>query len=113
MNEKYYNYKKFFSRIIGYFKPYSLQETEKRLLEIEEEKPRRIHNLQENYSASIEDELEVINIANLDTDKITLQMKRQFILDRRNNWKARVFWSIVVPIIVTIITAYLASVFIR
>ncbi|MCX6731814.1 MAG: hypothetical protein NTX55_02380 [Candidatus Parcubacteria bacterium] len=90
-----------------------MQEIEKRLLEIEEEKPRRIHNASENYSGSWDDELETLDIAYLDVEKAILQMKRQFILDKRNNWRARVFWNIVIPIIVAIITAYLVSIFIR
>lgn len=91
----------------------SLQEIEKRLLEIEEEKPRRIHNASENYSESWEYEIEALDIAYLDVEKDILQMRRQFILDRRNAWKARIFWSIIVPIIVATVTAYLISIFIK
>ena len=96
-----------------HIEPRSLQEIEKRLLEIEKEKPRRIHNASENYSESWEDEIEALDIAYLDVEKATLQMKRQFILDKRNAWKARVFWSIVVPIIVATVTAYFVSTFIE
>jgi len=104
--------KKTSSELIKQIEPRSLQEIEKRLLEIEEEKPRRIHNASENYSGSWEDELEAIDIAYLDVEKAILQMKRQFILDKRSSWKVRVFWNIVVPIIVATITAYLVSIFI-
>lgn len=95
-----------------HIKPLSFQEIEKRLLEIEEEKPRRIHNAKENYSGSWDDELEALDIAYLDVEKATLQMKRQFILDRRNGWLAKMLWSIIVPIIAAIITAYIVSIFI-
>jgi len=90
--------------------PRSLQEIEKRILEIEEEKPRRIHNAQENYSASWEDEVEALDIAYLDVEKTKLQLMRQFILDKRENWKAKVVWNVVVPVVVATITAYLVSV---
>lgn len=90
----------------------SLEEIEKRLLEIEEEKPWRIHDYSENYTESIEDEIEELSIRQLDIEKATLQMKRQFILDERNAWKARVFWDVIVFIVVATITAYLISAFI-
>lgn len=91
----------------------SLQEIEKRLLKIEEEKPIRIYNYYENYTESIDDEIEKSEIEWLDVEKTQLQLKRQFILDEREGWRARVFWNIVVPIIVATITAYLVSVFIK
>ncbi len=93
----------------SYEKIKSLKDIERRLLEIEEEKPRRIHNASENYSAIFEDELEALEIAGLDVEKSVLQNKRQFILDKRNNWKARAFWSVVVPVIVSLITARIVT----
>ena len=95
-----------------HIEPYSLRDIEKRLLEIEEEKPRRIHNAKEDYSGSWGDIMEADEIAYLDVEKVILQMKRQFILDEREGWKARATWSIIVPIVVAIITAYLVSVFV-
>ena len=91
----------------------NLTSIEKRLLEIDEEKTERTFNLKENYTNSIENIMEADDIAYLDIEKGKLQLMRQFILDRRNNWKARVFWSIVAPIIVATIVAYLTSVLIR
>ena len=90
----------------------SLKEIEKRLLEIEEERPRRLHNLKENYSNSLNDEIAGINISYLDVEKARLQMERRFALDKRNNWLARIIWSGVVPIIVAVITAYLVTILI-
>jgi len=87
----------------------SLDEIEARLLEIEEEKPRRIHNGSENYTASWEDELEALEIAHLDVEKAVLQMRRQFILDNREGWKSKAIWNILVPIIVAILTTYIVS----
>jgi len=93
--------------------PVSLEDIEKRLLEIDEEKARRAHNLKENYTNSIEDIIEADDIDYLDIEKVKLQFKRQFILDKRGSWKAKVLWGIISPIIVATITAYLVSVFIR
>ncbi|HRH23108.1 MAG TPA: hypothetical protein PK295_00540 [Candidatus Magasanikbacteria bacterium] len=87
----------------------SLNSIEKRLLEIEEEKPRRIDNLQENYSASFEDEMEAMDIGYLDVEKAQLQTKRQFILDRRDSWKSKIVWNMLVPIVVSVITAYFVT----
>lgn len=92
-----------------YTGPSSLKDIEERLLEIEVEKPARIHNATENYSEDIDAVIEVQDIKALDDEKSQLQLKRQFILDNRHGWKARVFWSIIAPIIVAIITAYLVS----
>lgn len=39
-----------------------------------------------------------------------LDLERQHILDRRNSWKPKIFWDVLVPIIVTIITTYLISI---
>lgn len=47
----------------------SLEEIEKRLLGLEEEKPRRIHNAGEDYSGRIEDEIEALDIQLLDVEK--------------------------------------------
>jgi len=33
-----------------------------------------------------------------------LEAKRNFILERRNGWKAKIFWNVVVAIIVFVIT---------
>ena len=84
-----------------------LREIEKRLLEIEDEKHRRIHNASENHSWSVEDEIEEDNIKYLDVEKTQLQHRRQFILDRRSSWKAKIIWNIIAPMLVAIITAYI------
>lgn len=38
-----------------------------------------------------------------------LETERNFILDRRNGWKAKSLWNVFVPILITMITAYLLS----
>lgn len=95
--------------VLKYTGPTSLNDIEARLLEIEHEKPMRIYNARENYSGSIDDEIEADDIGYLDVEKTQLQLKRQFILDERNGWKAKSVWNVVVPIIVSVITAYLVS----
>ncbi|MCH7605273.1 hypothetical protein IID24_04780 [Patescibacteria group bacterium] len=92
--------------VLKYVGPSSLKEIEARLLEIAHEKPMRIHNLRENYSGSTEDVIEGIDIAYLDTEKLQLQLKRQFILDERNGWKAETL-RYIATIVVSVITAYL------
>ena len=98
--------------VLKYDGPTSLKKIEERLLEIEHEKPMRIRNAEENYFGSIDDEIEADDIKYLDVEKTRLQLKRQFILDGRNGWKAKGVWNIVVPIVVSVITAYLVSVFV-
>lgn len=88
----------------------TLAEIEERLLVIEYEKPRRIYKVKENFNW--DDEIEASEIAYLDVEKAQLERKRQFILDRRNDWKAKGIWNIIVPIVVSVITAYLVSVFV-
>lgn len=95
--------------MLKYNKPTSLKKIENRLLEIEHEKPMCIHDSEENYSGSIEDEIEAENIKYLDIEKAQLQLKRQFILDKRNNWMTKSIWNIVVPIAVSIITVLTQS----
>ena len=99
--------------VLKYDGPTSLKKIEARLLEIEHEKPMRIHNAKENYSGGIEDEIEADDIEYLDVEKTRLQLKRQFILDERNSWKAKSVWNVIVPIIVSIITAFVVSVLLK
>lgn len=98
--------------VFKYDGPTSLKKIEARLLEIEHEKPTRIHNACENYSGNIDDEIEANDIAYLDVEKAQLQLKRQFILDRRSSWMAKSIWNVVVPIAVSVVTTYLVSVFV-
>lgn len=88
----------------------SLADVEKRLLEIDTEKASRIHNLQENYSASVKDYIEELDIDYLDIEKQQLQLRRQFLLDRMNGWKLKLLFVILTTIISPVITAYLVSV---
>jgi len=99
--------------VLKYTGPSSLDGIEKRLLEIEHEKPMRIHNASENYTWSIEDEIGVDNIAYLDVEKAQLQLKRQFILDRRSSWMAKIIWDVIIPIVLAIITAYITTTIIK
>ena len=103
------NYKTTTTGLLEYVGPQTLESIQSRLLEIQEERPRRLHNLKENYSSSIEDEMEAMDISFLDVEQAKLEMKRQFILDRREGWKAKVVWNIVVPIFLAIITAYFVA----
>lgn len=41
-----------------------------------------------------------------------LEDERKFILDRRNGWKPKVIWDVLVPIVVTVITTFIISKFI-
>lgn len=99
--------------VLKYTGPTSLKGIEDRLLEIDHEKPMRIHNAGENYSGSINDEIEGDAIEHLDVEKNQLQRKLQSILDERNGWKAKSVWNVVVPIIVSIITAYVVSMLVK
>jgi len=40
-----------------------------------------------------------------------LETKRQHILDRRNGWLSRLFFSGIIPVVVTLFTAYVLNVF--
>src|SRR3990167_11233174 len=92
--------------VLKYAGPTSLKKIEERLLEIEHEKPMRIHNAKENYSGGIDDEIEADDIEYLDVEKTQLRLKRQFILDKRESWLPKTIWNFIIPIIVAIITAY-------
>ena len=70
-----------------------LKNIEKRLLEIEQEK-------------------HILEFDTTDAEKVSLQLKRQFILDARNGWKTKGIWDVAVPIAVSVITAYLVSIFV-
>lgn len=88
----------------------SLNSIEERLLEIEEEKPRRIHNLEENFTGDIMDHLdEEFEIRYLDIEKSQLLLKRQFLLDKRGDWKRKILWDVFVPIVVASITTYIVT----
>lgn len=80
---------------------------EKRLLEIEPEKARRIYDLHENWNGTDDDTIEEYNIEYLDIEKGTLQMRRQFILDRRESWLPKSIWNLIVPIVIAVIAAYI------
>jgi len=95
--------------VLKYTGPTSLRGIENRLLEIEHEKPMRIHNMKEDSLGFDEAEIESMDISYLDVERKKLQLKRQFILDGRGGWKAKGFWNVAVPIIVSVITAYLVA----
>lgn len=96
-----------------YTGPFSLREIEARLLEIDAEKSARIHNARENPSFDLEAIMEADEIKYLDVEKRQLHLKRQFILDNRNNWRTKTVWNIAVPIVISIITAYIISLLAR
>lgn len=97
---------------LKYVGPTSLKDIETRLLEIEHEKPMRIHNAKENYSGSMVDDIEFDDIAYLDVEKSQLQLRRQFILDKRGDWKPKIIWDVLVPIMVAVATTYIVATFI-
>ncbi len=86
-----------------------ISDIEKRLLEIDEEKARRIFNMEDDPGSfqDIEGIEEIETIKSLDREKGRLISQRQFILDERNSgWKSKIIWSIFVPIMISIITNY-------
>jgi hypothetical protein len=91
----------------------ALKTIEKRLLEIDEEREIREHNFHENFSGSSDDEIEFDEIKHLNTEQSQLELKRRFILDRREGWRQRIVWNLLVPITVAIIAAYFTVVFTR
>ncbi len=99
--------------VFKYTGPLSLKDIEERLLEIDAEKSARIHNAKEDYSGSIDDEIEANDIAYLDVEKTQLEMKRQFILDKRESWLPKTIWNLFVPIVVAIITAYITTILVK
>jgi len=40
----------------------------------------------------------------LQSELTTLKTKRQFLLDRRNSWLPKTIWSVLVPIIVSVVS---------
>jgi hypothetical protein len=96
-----------------YTGPSSLKSVEGRLLEIDAEKSARIHNIKDLSPNSIEIIEEVNGIKYLDVEKSQLQLKYQFILNRRESWLPRTAWSFFVPIVASIITAYITTILIK
>ncbi|KKS96766.1 hypothetical protein A3B05_00015 [Candidatus Giovannonibacteria bacterium RIFCSPLOWO2_01_FULL_43_160] len=41
-----------------------------------------------------------------------LEAERRFIIDRRNGWKPKVIWDVLVPIVVAVATAYIVATFV-
>ncbi len=90
---------------------------EKRIIELKQEiakKPKELRKRLEDVGVSqsqldglVENENEP-----LQDELKKLEIKRQFILDRRNSWVAKSVWNVVVPIVISVITAYLVSVFV-
>lgn len=60
---------------------------------------RQLDSLIEKDNKSLKEELE------------GLEIQRQFILDRRNGWKPKVIWDMLVPIIVAVVTSYIVAAF--
>ncbi len=83
----------------------------KRLIEISSEKPRRIFKLNENRTNSTDDRIEEMNIDDLDIEKMELEFQRQMILDERGNLFNKLLWSVLAPIVVSIITTLLISIY--
>ena len=51
---------------------------------------------------------------NIEIEKAKLEKERQFILDERNSgWKSKIIWGVFTPIVVSLVTSYLLTVFIR
>ena len=45
----------------------------------------------------------------LQIEKAQLEKELQFILDERNSWKSKIIWNIIVPVIVSVVTAYIVT----
>lgn len=80
-----------------------LEDSQKRLNEID-------YDMRENYSLPEADHWthEATEIKN--RNKI-LEIKRRHKLDRRNGWWARFIWSMLAPVLLAVITAYLINKF--
>lgn len=75
-------------------------------------KKSRLHIIQ-NRLLEIEKEIRSISLVfnNVLIEKAQLELERQFILDERNNWKSRMVWNVLVPIIVSLVTSFLIAKF--
>lgn len=47
-----------------------------------------------------------------EADIAILESERNFILDRRNGWKSKILWNVLVAIIVAVVTTYIVTAFI-
>ena len=41
-----------------------------------------------------------------------LESERSFILDKRNDWKPRIIWDVLIPIAVSVVTSYIVIAFV-
>jgi len=81
-----------------------------RLKEIEEE-------ILKKQKDGVSDSENIGNSANVRKTKreaeiAALESERHFIVDRRNSWKPKVIWDVLVPIVVAVVTAYIVTTFI-
>lgn len=81
-----------------------------RLKEIEEE-------ILKKQKDSVSDSENIGNSANVrkikrEAEITALESERHFIVDRRNSWKPKVIWNVLVPIAVSVVTAYIVTTFI-
>jgi len=61
--------------------------------------------LQQNRSGGVSDYLEEIGIDELDVEREELIIKRQEILDERNGWKQKFFWSVLIPSLISVVSS--------
>lgn len=88
----------------------TLSKIEKELVDNQERLNRIDYDMRENYSEPEADywthEATEINNRNK-----VLEIKRKHALDRRDGWVSRFIWSVLAPILLTIVTAYLINLF--
>ncbi|MDP2704118.1 MAG: hypothetical protein Q8P01_02755 [bacterium] len=89
-----------YARALDDLRYMTLEHIEERLIIIEEEK---VEHAPHPYSLqTLADKNKIIN---LEKERAKLQLKRQFILDKRNNWKAKLLWSFIIPVVVSMIVS--------
>lgn len=86
----------------------TLSKIEKELESNQERLNQIDYDMRENFILPNVWEHEITEIKN--RNKV-LEIKRKHALDRRDGWTNRFIWSVVAPIILTIITAYLINLF--
>ena len=86
-----------------------IKEIEKRIIEIKKEIAGKPKELKAPIAQVLLDGQIRNAIKPLQEELAILEIKRQFILDKRDSLFSRVIWNIVVPIIVSSVTAFLVS----
>ena len=88
----------------------TLTKIEKKLVKNQENLNEIDYNMRENYS---EPEAEHWEFEANEIEKINkvLEIKRRHVLDRRNSWRAKIIWSVLIPIILSLLISILSIYF--